>query len=385
MKASNWSAASTSLEAAKRDFPGDTRWEEFDQRLRASIRNAKFAELDKHVRTSLERKDFQAAGQALDAARNEFASDPAWIVLAQETAIQAFETALKEANWTAAAARLDTARRDFPGDPRWEEFDKRIRTAKLAELDKQVRTSLERKDFQAATQALDGARDEFSNDPAWIALKQDLDRRRDYEAGIDEARRARQDKQYETAEAKLQTLIAAGPVDGRAQAALDELRAERYWPQWLDETLVQRREARRLSSAGVLEPHYNLVERDKYEGELADVVTREGLSSIPYFALASGFLTGKYRPGAKVESQRVEKAGAYLNDKGIKILGVLDEIAAAHCVSVASIALAWLAAQPTVVAPIASARTPDQLPDLLRIADLKLTKEDLNRLSAVSS
>jgi aryl-alcohol dehydrogenase-like predicted oxidoreductase len=134
-----------------------------------------------------------------------------------------------------------------------------------------------------------------------------------------------------------------------------------------------------------LQPHYNLVERDKYEGELADVVAREGLSSIPYFALASGFLTGKYRPGAKVESQRVEKAGAYLNDKGIKILAVLDEIAAVHRVSVASIALAWLAAQPTVVAPIASARTPDQLPDLLRVADLKLTKEELSRLSAVSS
>src|SRR5206468_10802266 len=67
-----------------------------------------------------------------------------------------------------------------------------------------------------------------------------------------------------------------------------------------------------------------LVERDKYEGELANVVTREGLSCIPYFALASGFLTGKYRPGAKVNSQRAERAGAYLNEKGIKILAVVD-------------------------------------------------------------
>jgi aryl-alcohol dehydrogenase-like predicted oxidoreductase len=134
-----------------------------------------------------------------------------------------------------------------------------------------------------------------------------------------------------------------------------------------------------------LQQHYNLVERDKYEGELADLVAREGLSSIPYFAVASGFLTGKYRPGAKVESQRAERAGAYLNDKGLRILAVLDEVAAAHDAPVASVALAWLAAQPTVVAPIASARTPDQLPELLRVADLRLTKDELHRLSAASA
>jgi aryl-alcohol dehydrogenase-like predicted oxidoreductase len=134
-----------------------------------------------------------------------------------------------------------------------------------------------------------------------------------------------------------------------------------------------------------LQQHYNLVERDKYEGELADVVAREGLSSLPYFGLASGFLTGKYRPGAKVASQRVERAGAYLNDKGIKTLAVLDEVAAAHDVSAASVALAWLAAQPTVAAPIASARTPEQLSDLLQVADLKLSKSEIQQLSEVSA
>jgi aryl-alcohol dehydrogenase-like predicted oxidoreductase len=134
-----------------------------------------------------------------------------------------------------------------------------------------------------------------------------------------------------------------------------------------------------------LQQHYNLVERDKYEGELANIVAREGLSCIPYFALASGFLTGKYRPGAKVDSQRAERAGAYLNEKGIKILAVLDEVAPAHGVSVASVALAWLAAQPTVVAPIASARTPEQLSDLLPVADLKLSKSEIDRLSGVSA
>jgi aryl-alcohol dehydrogenase-like predicted oxidoreductase len=134
-----------------------------------------------------------------------------------------------------------------------------------------------------------------------------------------------------------------------------------------------------------LQQHYNLVERDKYEGELANVVAREGLLSIPYFSLASGFLSGKYRPGAAVNSQRAEKAGAYLNEKGIKILTVLDKIAAAHDVSVASVALAWLAAQPTVAAPIASARTPEQLADLLPVADLKLSKSEIHRLSEVSA
>ncbi len=134
-----------------------------------------------------------------------------------------------------------------------------------------------------------------------------------------------------------------------------------------------------------LQQHYNLVERDKYEGELANVVAREGLSSVPYFPLASGFLTGKYRPGAKVDSQRAERAGVYLNDKGIKILAVLDEVAAAHDVSAAAVALAWLAAQPTVAAPIASARTSEQLSDLLQIADLKLSKSEIQRLSEVSA
>jgi aryl-alcohol dehydrogenase-like predicted oxidoreductase len=134
-----------------------------------------------------------------------------------------------------------------------------------------------------------------------------------------------------------------------------------------------------------LQHHYNLVERDQYEGELANFVAREGLASIPYFALASGFLTGKYRPGAKVSSQRAEKAGGYLNDRGIKVLAFLDEVAAAHDVSVASVALAWLAAQPTVVAPAASARTPEQLRDLLPVADLRLTKSEVSRLSEVSA
>jgi aryl-alcohol dehydrogenase-like predicted oxidoreductase len=134
-----------------------------------------------------------------------------------------------------------------------------------------------------------------------------------------------------------------------------------------------------------LQQHYNLMERHKYEGELADLVARERLSSLPYFALASGFLTGKYRPGAKIQSKRSETASAYLNEKGIKVLAALDEVATAHNAAVATIALAWLAAQPTVAAPIASARTTDQLPDLLRVSEVRLSDAELRKLNEASA
>ena len=133
-----------------------------------------------------------------------------------------------------------------------------------------------------------------------------------------------------------------------------------------------------------LQPHYNLVERKEYEGELAEVVRREGLSAIPYFALAKGFLTGKYRPGTQVKSARAAGASAYLNELGLKVLAALDEVAGAHHTTVAAVALAWLLAQPTVVAPIASARTTAQLADILPFVELRLSKEELRKLSAAS-
>ena len=134
-----------------------------------------------------------------------------------------------------------------------------------------------------------------------------------------------------------------------------------------------------------LQQHYNLMERQKYEGELADLVARERLSSLPYYALASGFLTGKYRPGTKVQSQRAQGASAYLNERGIKVLAALDEIATAHRAAVATIALAWLAAQPTVLAPIASARTTEQLPDLLHVSQVRLSDAELHKLNEASA
>ncbi|WP_306323695.1 MULTISPECIES: aldo/keto reductase [unclassified Streptomyces] len=134
-----------------------------------------------------------------------------------------------------------------------------------------------------------------------------------------------------------------------------------------------------------LQPHYNLVSRDTYEGELQDVAARAGLAAVPYYALASGFLTGKYRAGRRVDSARAEKAGAYgETERGRRVLTALDEIAQAHDAEIATIALAWLAAQPTVAAPIASARVVEQLPALLAVADVELTEAELDRLTAAS-
>ena len=160
--------------------------------------------------------------------------------------------------------------------------------------------------------------------------------------------------------------------------------ASNYHGQRLAEAIrTSRREG--FAQYVALQPHYNLMERDKYEGELMETVAAEGLGALPYFALASGFLTGKYREGSKVDSKRAEGARNYLNDKGRKVLAALDEIASGRKEAVATIALAWLAAQPSVVAPIASARTPEQLKPLLRLAEVKLTKEEVQKLSAASA
>ncbi|WP_436737655.1 aldo/keto reductase [Streptomyces sp. BBFR102] len=135
-----------------------------------------------------------------------------------------------------------------------------------------------------------------------------------------------------------------------------------------------------------LQPHYNLVSRDTYEGRLQQVASRAGLAVVPYYALAAGFLTGKYRPGTTVESPRAAGAGQLLaTERGQKVLAALDTVAEAHGVEVASVALAWLAARPTVAAPSASARTVEQLPALLAVADLTLTDEELSLLTVASA
>ncbi|ALG14267.1 aldo/keto reductase [Kibdelosporangium phytohabitans] len=136
-----------------------------------------------------------------------------------------------------------------------------------------------------------------------------------------------------------------------------------------------------------LQPEYNLVERDQYESEYAPIAAKENLAVFPYYGLARGFLTGKYRgrDGDGGGSVRARSASNYYDERGKRVLSRLDEIAAVHDVPVGSVALAWLRQQPTVTAPIASARTPEQLPALLRSVTLELTADELDGLTQASS
>ncbi|WP_052847825.1 aldo/keto reductase [Streptomyces avicenniae] len=134
-----------------------------------------------------------------------------------------------------------------------------------------------------------------------------------------------------------------------------------------------------------LQPKYNLVSRDTYEGELAAVAAHHGLGALPYSGLASGFLTGKYRADTTIDSPRAPVAAGHLaTERGRRVLAAVETVADAHGVPMASVALAWLAARPTVTAPIASARTTDQLPALLAAATLTLTDADLTTLTEAS-
>jgi aryl-alcohol dehydrogenase-like predicted oxidoreductase len=172
-------------------------------------------------------------------------------------------------------------------------------------------------------------------------------------------------------------LVRAGTVRHIAASNYDEAR--------LTEALeISEREG--FAAYVGLQPHYNLVVRDLYEGPLQSLCVQRGLACLPYYGLAQGFLTGKYRPdGPAIESRRAEKASEYLDERGRRVLSALDEIAATHDTSVAAVALAWLAAQPGVATPIASARTLEQLRELLPLATLTLEQPELERLTAASS
>ncbi len=142
-----------------------------------------------------------------------------------------------------------------------------------------------------------------------------------------------------------------------------------------------------FASYVALQPEYNLLDRHEYEGELQLLCAERGLACLPFFALARGFLSGKYREGGPaVDSPRAAGVRAsYFNERGFAVLGALDEIAAAHRTSVAAVALAWLTAQPTVLAPIASATSPAQLAELTASVALELSGEELERLSGAGS
>ncbi len=134
------------------------------------------------------------------------------------------------------------------------------------------------------------------------------------------------------------------------------------------------------------QPQYNLYDRSEFEADLQPVCVAQEVSVIPYFGLASGFLTGKYRSAADFgKSIRGGRMGAYLNDRGRRILSALDEVAAATRSTPAQVALAWLMTRPTLAAPIASATSLEQFTDLAAALHLTLDAQALARLDAASA
>jgi aryl-alcohol dehydrogenase-like predicted oxidoreductase len=216
--------------------------------------------------------------------------------------------------------------------------------------------------------------------------------------------------------------LAAGEIRAAAERSLRNLQTDRidlYYAHYDDETtpleetltafdeLVQAGKVRyvaasnysaeRLTEAletsarlgitryAALQTHYNLMERGAFEAELQEVADAQGLGTLPYFALAKGFLTGKYRAGEQVDSPRAKGASAYVGERGDRVLAALAEVARAHDVPMPAVALRWLADRPTVVAPIASGRSLEQLADLLPMQDLVLTDDELQVLTDASS
>jgi len=161
--------------------------------------------------------------------------------------------------------------------------------------------------------------------------------------------------------------------------------ASNYSAERLAEALdISEREG--MARFSVLQPEYNLMARDKFEGALQELCVARGIPALPYFGLASGFLTGKYRSEADLgKSVRGSRMKAYLDDKGRRILAALDAVAAETGATPAQVALAWLAAQPGVAAPIASATRLEQLEELLGVLTLELSAEQVERLSAASA
>ncbi|MCL2783248.1 MAG: aldo/keto reductase, partial [Propionibacteriaceae bacterium] len=160
----------------------------------------------------------------------------------------------------------------------------------------------------------------------------------------------------------LSALVDAGKVRYIAPSNFSAARID----EWADVT-----QANGWHAAVALQPLYNLMDRGFETNGLRDAAERYHLGVLPYYALAAGFLTGKYRPGTTVTGDRAPKASKYLDARGEAVLAALDEIGAAHGVQPASVAIAWLRNQPTVAAPIASASRLDQLPALLAGATLE--------------
>ncbi len=140
-----------------------------------------------------------------------------------------------------------------------------------------------------------------------------------------------------------------------------------------------------LAQYTFLQPHYSLVARDQFEGALQELCVAQGIAVVPYYPLASGFLTGKYRTQSDIEGKpRQSSLEKHLNAFGLGVLAALDQVAADLLATPAQVALAWLAAQPSVAAPIASATSVAQLQELLGAMTMELSADHLRVLDAAS-
>jgi aryl-alcohol dehydrogenase-like predicted oxidoreductase len=168
-----------------------------------------------------------------------------------------------------------------------------------------------------------------------------------------------------------------------AEGKVRYIAASNFTPARLRESIAYSQE-NNIPAYIAVQDLYNLVDRKTYEAEMAQCVSDLGISNIPFYGIARGFLTGKYRPGiTEVDSKRAAGAREYATDKNYAVLSAMDEIAKAHNAPLGAIALGWLRAQPTVSAPIASARTVPQLEEIIQVVEL--TESDVSTLNALSA
>jgi len=168
-----------------------------------------------------------------------------------------------------------------------------------------------------------------------------------------------------------------------AQGKVRYIAASNFTPARLRES-IKFSEDNNIPAYVAVQDLYNLVDRKTYEGEMSQAVSDLGISNIPFYGIARGFLSGKYRPGVtEVDSKRAAGAREYATDKNYAVLTTMDEVAKNHNVSLSAVALAWLRAQPSVSVPIASARTVEQVEEIVQVVELSV--EEVEKLNAVSS
>ena len=168
-----------------------------------------------------------------------------------------------------------------------------------------------------------------------------------------------------------------------AQGKVRYIAASNFTPARLRES-IKFSEDNNIPAYVAVQDLYNLVDRKTYEGEMSQAVADLGISNIPFYGIARGFLSGKYRPGVtEVDSKRGAGAREYATDKNYAVLTVMDEVAKNHNVSLSAVALAWLRAQPSVSVPIASARTVEQVEEIVQVVEL--SAEEVEKLNGVSA